>query len=592
MMKKSTPMIQQFANSNDVSKCQMVKMTINNEGKIRNRDILREPEINKGLAFDEQERSVYKLDGLLPPVIRTQDLQVKIVMEHLRQIKDDLHKYLFMRDLQDQNKRLFYRLLQLYTNELMPIVYTPLVGKACEKYSLIYNRPRGMFLNIEHHMGRIRQILDNWDEPDIKAMVITDGERILGLGDLGANGMGIPIGKMALYSAIGGIPPELTLPICLDVGTNNHLLLNDPYYIGLRKKRESGRKYDEFLDEFMMAVNDKWGRSCLIQFEDFGNRNAFRLLEKYKGKYCMFNDDIQGTASVVVAGLLAAFRHIDTRIDEHRFLFFGAGGAALGIANLLIMTMLKHGIDLEMADNKIWLIDSNGLITIDRIDNGDDYKKMFAKNVPNTNDLLEIIEISRPTCLIGVAAVKGAFTEPVLKRMAQLNERPIIFALSNPTSKSECTAWEAIHYTNGRSIFASGSPFDSVQFNGKTIITGQGNNVYIFPAIALAVMACQVDKVVDEIFLVAAEALAELVSEKTLANGSVYPPLEEINQVSLRIATRITEWLFQHGHAHYTPEPIDKCQFLRQRLYHPSYDEMNFDEKVQQNHLAWHHITP
>ncbi|KAH9414406.1 NADP-dependent malic enzyme [Dermatophagoides pteronyssinus] len=577
-----------FEKFNSYSKCQTI---IDDSKRLCSRDLLREPELNKGLAFNQKERIIYKLDGLLPPAIRTQELQVKIVMEHLKHINDDLYKYLFMRDLQDYNKRLFYHALQLYTDELMPIVYTPTVGLGCEKYSLIFNRPRGMFINIDEHFGRIHQILDNWDEPDIKAIVVTDGERILGLGDLGANGMGIPVGKMALYSAIGGIPPELTLPICLDVGTNNETLLNDPYYIGLRRKREIGPKYDQFLDEFMAAVKNKWGRTCLIQFEDFGNRNAFRLLDKYKQQYCTFNDDIQGTASVIVAGLLTAFRHIDKRIDQHRFLFFGAGGAALGISNLLVMAMLKQGVNLEMACEKIWLIDSNGLVTNERNfdENNDDYhKKIFAKNIPKTNDLLEIIEICQPTCLIGAAAVKGAFTKTALKRMADLNERPIIFALSNPNSKSECTAWEAIHYTNGRCIFASGSPFDPVKYENKTIVTGQGNNVYIFPAIALAVMACQVYHVVDEIFIIAAESLAELVQEQTLTNGSVYPPLKEINEVSLQIATKITEWLFQNGHANYRPEPINKYEFLRKRIYRPSYDQLDFDEQVRQNHLAWH----
>ncbi|UXI22016.1 hypothetical protein NH340_JMT07959 [Sarcoptes scabiei] len=555
--------------------------------KLQGVEILREPNVNKDLAFTTREREVYKLKGLLPATVRSQELQVQIVMENLRQIHNDLAKYMFLRDLQDHNKRLFYRVLQVYTKELMPIVYTPIVGLACEKYSLIFKRPRGMFITI-NDAGRVFDILGNSGEPEIKAIVVTDGERILGLGDLGANGMGIPVGKMALYSAIGGIPPELTLPVTLDVGTNNQVLLDDPYYIGLKQKRATGLQYDQLIDEFMEAVVKRWGRSCLIQFEDFGNKNAFRLLTKYKKDYCTFNDDIQGTASVAVAGVLAALRKTNTKIHQHKFLFLGAGEAALGIANLLIMAMIENGIEPETAYSKIWLMDSHGLVTTTRDNNDDEHKKPFAKDAKDTKDLLEIVNMIEPTCLFGVAAVPGAFNETILGRMAEFNKNPLIFALSNPTSKAECTAEQAYEYTDGRCVFASGSPFEPVEYRGKTFVPGQGNNAYIFPGVALAVMACQVHEICDEVFLVAANALAEQVSKEDLNCGSVYPPLDHINEVSLRIATSVTEWLYAKGYAHHRPEPDDKYLFLKSRLYDPLYDSSNFTKHVEESHFAWH----
>nr|XP_027200041.1 NADP-dependent malic enzyme-like isoform X2 [Dermatophagoides pteronyssinus] len=551
-------------------------------------DLLREPNVNKDLAFTTREREVYKLKGLLPAAIRSQELQVQIIMDNLRSINSDLGKYMFLRDLQDHNKRLFYRVLQVHTRELMPIVYTPIVGLACQKYSLIFKRPRGMFITI-NDAGRIFEILGNCGEPEIKAIVVTDGERILGLGDLGANGMGIPVGKMALYSAIAGIPPELTLPVTLDVGTNNQSLLDDPYYIGLKQRRATGPHYDQLVDEFMEAVVKRWGRSCLIQFEDFGNKNAFRLLSKYKKDYCTFNDDIQGTASVAVAGMLASFRKTNTKINQHRFLFLGAGEAALGIAHLLTMAMVENGMDEETANSQIWLIDSQGLVTQSRPGIRDDeHKWPFAKNVKNTKDLMEIVNLVQPSCLIGAAAVPGAFNESILKRMAELNKNPIIFALSNPTSKAECTAEQAYQHTDGRCVFASGSPFDNVVYKGQTFVPGQGNNAYIFPGVALAIMACQVHEIVDEVFLVAANALAEQVSKEDLNIGSVYPSLDNINEVSLLLAARVAEWFFNKGYANVRPEPDDKYLFLKSRLYDALYDGSNFTKHVEESHHAWH----
>lgn len=554
------------------------------ENQLTGMDRLREPNVNKELAFTRQEREMFKLTGLLPFNVRSLALQVEIVMANLRLIDDNLAKYIFIRDVQDYNQRLFYRILQVHTKEIMPIVYTPIVGLACQQYSFIYKRPRGLFIT-KYDSGRIYEILKNYEQPLVKAIVVTDGERILGLGDLGANGMGIPVGKMALYSAIGGIPPDLTLPVTLDVGTNNETLLNDPYYIGIRERRTTGTEYDHLVDEFMEAVVKRWGRYCLIQFEDFGNKNAFRLLKKYQKQYCMFNDDIQGTASVVVAGILAALHKINTNIANSRFLFLGAGEAGLGISSLLIKAMLEEGLDLNTAYSKIWLIDSQGLLTSKRSES--EAKKPFLKNVKDSKNLLEIIDIVKPTCLIGVAAVPGAFNQPVLRRMAELNQQPIIFALSNPTTKAECTAQQAYDWTDGRCVFASGSPFDDVTFNGKSYITGQGNNAYIFPGVALAIMASETHLVPDQVFLVAAHALAKQVLPEELAMGSVYPKLDRINEVSLQLATQVTEYLFANGHANYKPEPNDKYRFLQSRLYDPVYDGLEFEKNAIKSHLAW-----
>ncbi|CAG2112006.1 unnamed protein product, partial [Medioppia subpectinata] len=542
------------------------------------------------LAFTTREREALYLKGLLPPCIRTQDMQVELAMTNIRLQKDDLGKYMFLRELQDHNKRLFYRVLQLYTSELMPIVYTPGVGAACQKYSMLFKRPRGLFITV-HDAGRVPSILANWPEPDVKAIVVTDGERILGLGDLGANGMGIPVGKMALYSAIGGIPPELTLPVCIDVGTNNEALLNDPYYIGLKQRRVTGSEYNHLIDEFMEAVVKRWGRQTLIQFEDFANNNAFRLLERYKTRYCVFNDDIQGTASVAVAGIMASLKITGTKITQHTFLFQGAGEAALGTADLLVMAMEQEGLSTEDARNRIWLLDSQGLVTMSRMGRNDKHKMQFAKQAADTKNLEEIVDLVKPSCIIGVSAVSGAFTPTILKKVASYHKRPIVFALSNPTSKAECTAEEAYKHTDGQCVFASGSPFDPVAHNGKTFHPGQGNNAYIFPGVALAVMACGVNEIRDEVFLVAAKALADLVTKQDCDEGRVYPHLDQINETSLRLAAKVAQWFYTEGYATHRPEPEDKYLFLKGKQYDATYDGSSFNKHIN-GKSSWSSANP
>ncbi|XP_022257017.1 NADP-dependent malic enzyme-like [Limulus polyphemus] len=534
---------------------------------MKSSEYLYNPRVCKGLAVSTREREEMELRGILPPAVRCRNLQVKAVIQNLDRFEENLSKYIYLRNLQDFDEELFYKVMMEHTEKLMPIVYTPTVGLACIKYSTIFHRPRGIFLTV-HDGGRIHHILGNWPERNVKAIVVTDGERILGLGDLGANGMGIPVGKLALYTALAGIPPELTLPVTIDFGTNNQKLIEDPFYIGLRQKRVKGPEYNDLMDEFMEAVVQRYGRSCLIQFEDFGNHNAFRLLEKYKPNYCTFNDDIQGTASVAVAGILASLKITGLKLAQNIFLFQGAGEAALGTANLLVMAMEQDGVQSEEAMKKIWLIDSKGLIVKNRPTGGiTEHKARFAKDYQNLTSLEEIVKSIKPTVLIGASAQRGVFTENVLQTMANNHKQPVIFALSNPTDKAECTASDAYIHTEGRCVFASGSPFEPVTINEKTHYPGQGNNAYIFPGVAFAIMACGVHYVSDEVFLVSAKALADQVRKEHLAEGRVYPPLKKIHDVSFNIAIKLTQYFYAEDFATRRPEPHDKIAFLRSKQY-------------------------
>ncbi|XP_075584122.1 NADP-dependent malic enzyme, mitochondrial [Pelecanus crispus] len=545
--------------------------------KKRGYDITRNPHLNKGMAFTLEERLQLGIHGLLPPCFLSQDVQVLRVMKNYENKSNDLDKYIVLMTLQDRNEKLFYRVLTSDIERFMPIVYTPTVGLACQQYGLAFRRPRGLFITI-HDKGHIATMLNSWPEENIKAIVVTDGERILGLGDLGSYGMGIPVGKLALYTACGGVHPQQCLPVLLDVGTDNEALLSDPLYIGLKHKRVRGKQYDELIDEFMQAVTNKYGMNCLIQFEDFANANAFRLLNKYRNRYCTFNDDIQGTASVAVAGIFAALRITKNKLSDHKFVFQGAGEAAMGIAHLILMAMEKEGISREDAIKKIWMVDSKGLIVKGRSHLNHE-KEMFAQDHPSVNTLEEVVQKVKPTAIIGVAAVAGAFTEKILKDMAAFNERPIVFALSNPTSKAECTAEQCYRLTEGRGIFASGSPFSKVTLpNGQTFFPGQGNNAYVFPGVALGVIACGVRHISDEIFLITAESIAAEVTEQNLAEGRLYPPLDSIREVSLKIAVKIVDWAYKHGLASWYPEPADKEAFVKQLVYSPDYDSFVIDD--------------
>ncbi len=529
--------------------------------------LLREPALNKGTAFTDEERDALGIRGLLPPRVLTMDDQLRRVLGNLQRKTSDLEKYIFLTSLQDRNETLFYRVLLDNLEELAPIVYTPTVGQACLEYSSIYRRPHGIFITA-NDKGRVAELLYNWPHGEVRMLVVTDGERILGLGDIGADGMGIPSGKLALYTACAGIHPTMGIPVTIDVGTENETLLKDPLYIGLKHRRLRGAAYDELLDEFVMAVQRVFPGAC-IQFEDFANINAFRLLEKYRNVVCCFNDDIQGTASVALAGLYAAMRITGGMLKDHRFLFMGAGEAGIGTGDLTVSAMVDEGLSEEEARLRCWFVDSKGLVVKGRPDMKG-HKVRYAHDQEFIADLQTIIETLKPTALIGVSGQPKMFTQPVLETMARINERPIIFSLSNPTSKTECTAEEAYGWTEGRAIFASGSPFDPVTLEGKTLVPGQGNNIYIFPSVGLGVIASRARHVTDEMFLVAARSLADRVSKTDLDQGRVYPPLRKIRDVSEVIATEVAEVAYKRDLA-MNEKPNDLRGYIRSLMYEPEY---------------------
>src|SRR5215472_5605063 len=456
--------------------------------------LLRDPLLNKGTGFTEEEREALGLRGFLPAAVLSMQAQAARVMANLRTLPSDLQKYVALNSLHDRNAALFFRVVCDHIDEIQPLIYTPTVGLACQRFGLIFQRPRGLFISAKDR-GRIAEILSNWPYRS-KLIVVTDGERILGLGDLGCNGMGIPVGKLSLYSACAGVHPELCLPVMLDVGTNNEEFLNDPYYIGLRQKRVTGADYDAFVDEFMTAARAAFP-GVLIQFEDFANHSAFRLLHKYRDEACVFNDDIQGTAAVALAGLFSALRATGAKLSDQRLLFLGAGEAATGIAELVVSAMVAEGLPEAEALRRNWLVDSKGLVVKNRAGSGG-HKLRFAHDQTPITDFLTAIQTLRPTAIIGVAAAGGAFTPEILQAMAKLNEQPIVFALSNPTSKAECSAEEAYKHTGGRALFACGSPFDPVKLDGKTYVPRQGNNSYIFPGVGLGAIASGSKLVTDE----------------------------------------------------------------------------------------------
>jgi len=531
-------------------------------------ELLHDPVCNKGTAFTEAERDALGLRGLLPPRVLDMQTQLLRVLGNLRMKSSDLERYIDLAALQDRNETLFYRLVVDHLEEMMPLIYTPTVGEACQEYGHIFRRPRGLFVSARDR-GRVAELLRNWPHRDVRMIVVTDGERILGLGDLGADGMGIPVGKLALYTACAGVHPTGCLPVTLDVGTEDADRHSDPLYIGLPERRLRGDAYLELVDEFVDAVGEVFPRAVL-QLEDFATRNAFGLLGRYRDRLPCFDDDIQGTGAVALAGLLNAVRIAGGRLEEQRVLLLGAGEAGIGIADQIVAALVDLGVPEADARRRCWLLDSKGLVVASRTDLAP-HKRGYAHDHSPLPDLAAAVEALRPTALIGVSGQPSIFTRPVLEAMARHNERPVVFALSNPTANSECTAREAYTWTGGRAIFASGSPFEPLEIDGRRFVPGQGNNAYIFPGVGLGAIACEARVVTDEMFFAAARALANQLDDEDLAEGRIYPRLARVREVSAAIAVAVAELAHAQGVAR-APRPDDLAAHVHSLMYEPEYE--------------------
>jgi malate dehydrogenase (oxaloacetate-decarboxylating) len=540
-------------------------------------DLLDEPLLNKGSGFPEEERRELGLLGLLPLHCSTIEEQLTRAYENYQHKDSDVERFIFLTALQDRNEILFYRLLNEHITEMMPIIYTPTVGEACRRYSHLFRRPRGLYISYPYR-DQIRALLDNAPVRDVEVIVVTDGERILGLGDLGVGGMGIPVGKLSLYTLCAGIHPRTTLPILLDVGTNNEELLNDPLYLGWRHERVRGPEYERFIEAFVQAVNEKFPR-VLLQWEDFSKHNAPSLLERYRDRLCTFNDDIQGTAAVTVAGLLAAMKIIDARLRNQRVMILGAGSSAIGISDQIVAAMGQEGATQVEARGNVWLVDSQGLVHDGR-SNLDQFKQKYAQPFERTRDwqvtdqnkisFKAAVENVRPTILIGTSAQPGAFTEEIVREIARHVERPVIFPLSNPTSKSEAMPADLIAWTDGRALVATGSPFAPVLFNGAKIEIGQCNNSFIFPGVGLGVIASGARRVTDAMFSAAASVLSEFSPAVQTPGAALYPRLENVREISQAVALNVGLEAQRAGLAEATSLDVLKDR-IRQKMWKPHY---------------------
>lgn len=533
-------------------------------------ELLNDPSLNKSTAFTEAERQALGLVGLVPDVTETEDLQLRRVMVQLGHKTTDLDRYIYLMNLLDHDETLFYRTIMSDPARFLPIVYDPTIGEACLKFGHIFRGPKGMYLSITRR-GHVQEVLRNWPVKDVRFICVTDGGRILGLGDLGANGMGIPIGKLQLYTAAAGVPPQVLLPMYLDAGTNNETYLNDPLYLGLRQTRPSTEDLFSFVDEFIEAVQEVFPRCC-IHFEDWTGVDAVHLLERYRDKVCCYNDDVQGTAGIAVAGLVNAMKVTGKQFSDQRILFLGAGSAGIGIANLIVSTMLQEGLSLEQAQSQISLFDVNGLLESTRTDLVD-FQLPYAHDNPPLKDFVEAIKLIKPTVIIGVSTIGKAFTQQVVEAMSEINERPIIFALSNPTDHAECTAEQAYNWSKGKALYAAGVQFAPVQYQGQTFLPGQANNFYIFPAVGMAIYATQAQRVTDEMFIEAARAVADLVTPEQLKQGLLYPLQSNILETEIQTAVRVAQLIFEKGLAR-VEQPQDIEAFIRSHVYEPKYQKL------------------
>ena len=532
-------------------------------------DLLHDPRRNKSTAFTEAERDALGLTGLLPSGVDNEETQVRRALQQLGDKPTDLERYIYLIGLLDTSETLFYKVVMSDPARFLPILYDPTVGEACLKFGHIYRRPRGMYLSVRHR-GRMAQVLRNWPVRDVRVICVSSGGRILGLGDLGADGMVIPIGKLQLYTACAAVPPQGLLPVHFDIGTTNHALLNDPLYLGLRQPRVSDTEVDAAMDEFTAAVREVFP-GCCIHFEDWKGTDAMRLLARYRDQVSCYNDDIQGTAGVTLAGLLSALRITGGTLTDQRILFLGAGSAGIGIASLLASAMTREGLSADQARMRIWLFDINGLLEPSRTDLYD-FQQPYAHPHPPSTNLVEVIRSVRPTALIGVSTKGKAFTREVIQAMADLNERPVIFALSNPTDHAECTAEEALTWSGGRALYAAGVQFPPVRLGDKTFVTGQANNLYIFPAIGLAIYATRATRVPDELFITAARAVADQVTPAELDSGLLYPPQTSILNTEIATAEQVCKVIFDRGLAG-EERPGDISAFVEAQLYTPEYPD-------------------
>jgi len=530
-------------------------------------EVLQNPALNKSTAFTREERERYGLRGLLPPAIGTQETQLRRVLENLRRKPSDIERFIFLQSLSARNERLFYRLVLDHIDEILPLIYTPTVGQACREFANIFRETKGLYVTADD-AGQIASVLRNWPHTDVRVIVVTDGERILGLGDLGASGMGIPIGKLSLYTALAGIPPNQTLPVMFDVGTNNEALRSEPLYLGLKQARLRGDAYFELFDEFVEAVQTAYPKA-LLQFEDFATPNAYALLLRYRHEILCFNDDIQGTAAMTLAGVYASTRISGIPFGDLRVMFLGAGSAATGIADLMTEAFMETGLSVQAARERLWFVDLDGLVVEDRRSELLPHNLPYAHRHPRA-DFLQALESVRPHILIGATGAPGTFTQAVVEKMAAINDRPAIFALSNPTSRAECSAEQAYAWSQGRAIFASGSPFDSLDVNGRILKPGQSNNSYIFPGIGLGAVTAGSRTVTDGMFLAAARTLADFVTESDIASGTLYPPLREIRAVSVAIAAAVAGIAYEKGLAR-NPRPDSIEDAVTQSMYDPTY---------------------
>lgn len=541
-------------------------MTISKRGL----ELLQDSSLNKSTAYTEAEKQALGLVGLIPDVTESQDLQLQRVMQQLGHKHTDLDRYIYLVNLLDHDETLFYRTIMSDPARFLPIVYDPTIGEVCLKFGHIFRQPRGMYLSIERR-GQVKEILKNWPVKDIRFICVTDGGRILGLGDLGANGMGIPIGKLQLYTAAAGVPPQYLLPMYLDAGTNTEQYLKDPLYLGLRKARPATEDLYSFVDEFVEAVQEVFPLCC-IHFEDWTGVDAVHLLQRYRDRYCVYNDDVQGTAGITLAGMINATKLKGTQLKDENYLFLGAGSAGIGLANLLCSALVAQGMTLEDAQSRVHMFDVNGLLESTRTDLVD-FQLPYAHSHAPCDDFVAAIESIRPTTIIGVSTIGGAFTQKVVEAMSRLNERPVILALSNPTEHAECTAEQAYTWSKGKAIYAAGVPFAPVHLEGQVFLPGQANNFYIFPAVGMAIYATQASRVSDAMFIEAAAAVADQVPPAMLAQGLLYPPQANILETEIQTAARVAELVFDSGLAR-VERPADMVELIRKHVYKPEYQTL------------------